>query len=184
MSLKKQQKQQQQQQRCYRQRLTDFRRSNTLLIFAVFMASWLDNFLLTVVVPIVPQYIAKLDAIAREKDMMTGVTDGMLGVTDEMMAVIDSMPVTDGMEVTDRVMVTDSLAVTDWMEVREMMNMTERSITMMEQGRCCSDKTLDDNFMNFLFGEYDMNFVPIIRLSGPRILLRCALKTYHSRTKI
>ena len=135
MSLKKQQKQQQQQQRCYRQRLTDFRRSNTLLIFAVFMASWLDNFLLTVVVPIVPQYIAKLDAIAREKDMM-GVTDGMVAVTDGVVGVRGGMmPVTDGM-----------MAVTDGM------------VTTMERGQNFGNNSFNDDFMGFLFGENDANY--------------------------
>ena len=90
------------------------------MIFAVFMASWLDNFLLTVVVPIVPQYIAKLDAIAREKDMM-GVTDGM------MMGVTDRMMVTGGMDVRDGEVVTEMV-----------MNVTERMVTTMERGQWVS----------------------------------------------
>ena len=54
-------KQLQQQQGSCGQIFANIRKSNLLLIFAIFVSMVLDNFLLTIILPIVPQYLTKLD---------------------------------------------------------------------------------------------------------------------------
>ena len=41
--------------------MLSFRGSRGLVLFVVFVATWLDNMLLTTVVPIIPQYLSDLD---------------------------------------------------------------------------------------------------------------------------
>ena len=77
-------------ERGYRQTFSNLRRSNALLILIVFLAGWLDNFLLTVVVPIVPQYIAELDVRSMEEKT---ATEGMI-LTEERKAILTAMEVT------------------------------------------------------------------------------------------
>ena len=53
--------------------MLSFRGSRGLVVFVVFVATWLDNMLLTTVTPIIPQYLSDLD---QKNNLSIGDSEG------------------------------------------------------------------------------------------------------------